>query len=36
MLTLILGIFDGLYPVAAQLIVIRVVEPRFLEAARSD
>ena len=26
-LTLILGIFDGLFPVAAQLIVIRLVEP---------
>jgi len=33
LLTLILGIFDGLYPVAAQLIVVRAVEPRFLGSA---
>ena len=33
LLTLILGIFDGLFPVAAQLIVIRLVEPRFLGSA---
>ncbi|HVA85000.1 MAG TPA: MFS transporter [Candidatus Saccharimonadales bacterium] len=32
-LTLVLGIFDGLYPVAAQLIVTRLVEPRFLGSA---